>query len=536
MKKNEQFIIEITGMTDAGEGVGRAEGMIVFVPYTIVGETVRAHIVAVKKSYAVGKLLEVIKPSTHRIKAECQYFYMCGGCQLWHMDYETELLYKEQKVSDALERIGGIKLKVSPIIKADNRKNYRNKSQFPVTPEGIGMYAGRSHRLIPIKRCIIQSEVTEKIISLFRYWMSAFGISAYDEKSGSGQIRNLYVRETDEGIMVCPVASEREIPHLESLVSLLRESGLPICSLILNINPKNTNVVLGKESVLVWGKAQLIDHLGSAAFAVSPLSFYQVNKKQMKKLYDKVGEYADLSGNETVWDIYCGIGTIGQYLAKDCKKLVGIEIVEDAVKNAKENASLNSLKNAQYYCGAAEKIAPAVSSNGNKPDVVILDPPRKGCDTVLLDTVLKVKPKKIVYVSCKPSTLARDLKYLQTKGYAVQKITPVDMFPATSHVETVVKLVRKTPDAYIDLKLDMYELDLTASEVKATYQEIKQYILDKYDTKVSNLYIAQVKEKYGIIERENYNKPKSENAKQPQCPPEKVEMIEEALRHFKMIS
>ena len=456
MRKNDQFQIEITGMTDNGEGVGRAEGMAVFVPYTIVGETVRIHIVKVLKNYAVGKLIEIIKPSPHRVKAECPNFYQCGGCQLWHMDYAEELLYKERKVADCLKRIGGIEQPISPIIGADERKYYRNKSQFPVTSDGIGMYAGRSHRLIPIDHCMIQSNITEGIISTVRYWIAAYGLIPYDEKKNCGQLRHLYIRETDEGIMVCLVVTDCKIPNLDCLVSLLRENNPQICSVLLNINPHKTNVILGKETMTVWGKEELKDHLGDVVFSISPLSFYQVNKQQMQKLYDKAGEYAALCGKEVVWDVYCGIGTIGQYLAKHCRQVVGIEIIEAAVKNARENAKQNKLNNTEYYCGAAEKIAPQIIAKGNRPDVVILDPPRKGCDKVLLDTVITVNPQKIVYISWKPSTLARDLKYLNARGYTAEEITPVDMFPATTHVETIALLKKSSrkPDTYVKLSLD----------------------------------------------------------------------------------
>ena len=332
---------------------------------------------------------------------------------------------------------------------------------------------------------------------------------------------------------------------------------------MLNFNTENTNVILGRQCETLWGKSYIEDYIGDIKYQISPLSFFQVNPRQTEKLYGKALEYAGLIGNETVWDLYCGIGTISLLMATKARKVYGVEIVPQAIEDAKNNALRNSLNNAEFFVGKAEEVVPRIYDEDMKkaenepvdskessglsdsasfesvmrinPDVVVVDPPRKGCDETLLDTIVKMNPKRIVYVSCDSATLARDLKYLVANGYEIARVQPVDQFAHTVHVENVVKLVRKTSDAYIDLKVDMDELDLTASEAKATYEKIKQYILDKYDTKVTNLYIAQVKDKYGIIERENYNKPKSADARQPHCQLEKVEMIEEALRYFRMI-
>ena len=309
-----------------------------------------------------------------------------------------------------------------------------------------------------------------------------------------------------------------------------------IKSVVININKDKTNVILGRAYKTLWGDDYIYDELCGVKIRLSPLSFYQVNHAQAQRLYERAREYASLTGEETLLDMYCGAGTIGLSMADGCKDVIGVEIIRQAVADARVNAEINGIKNAEFYCADAAEAAKMLEEKGIKPDVIVLDPPRKGCEASLVETVCNMSPDRVVYVSCDPATLARDCKLFEELGYKVEKLTAVDLFPRTVHVETVVQLVRKTPDAYVDLKVDMDELDLTASEAKATYQEIKRYILDKYDTKVSNLYIAQVKEKYGIIERENYNKPKSENTKQPQCPPEKIKMIEEALRHFKMIS
>lgn len=441
MKKNDIFEIEITGITDEGDGVGRAEGMAVFVPYALPGEKIKVIIVKVLKSYALGKLMEVIKPSKDRIKAECRYFYKCGGCRFWNVEYETELEYKRQKVKDCLERIGKIFTDVAPTIGCESCKGYRNKGQFPVTEDGMGIYARHSHRVIDMDECIIQGEENPDVLGAVRDWMTKFDVEPYDEERHSGCIRHIYTRSGDSGVLVCVVTRTDEIPAGDELIDILKERVHGLSGVIQNINPKRTNVVLGREFRTLWGDEFIVDSIGNVRFKISPVSFYQVNSRQMRVLYDKVLEFAELSGKETVWDLYCGIGTIGQYLAHKAKKVVGIEIVERAIVDAKENAKLNGIENAEYLCGAAENIVHKLK--GGRPDVVILDPPRKGCEESLLNTVADSGTKKIVYVSCKPSTLARDLKILTNLGYEVKAVQPVDMFPRTHHVETVCLMSRK---------------------------------------------------------------------------------------------
>ena len=441
MDKNDVVEIEITGMTDDGSGVGRAEGIAVFVPYTIVGEIIKAHILKVNKNYAVGKLLDIIKPSVHRTKAECPYFYKCGGCQLMHMDYEAELSYKKNKVADCMKRIGGIETDVSDIVASDNRFRYRNKVQLPVTNDGIGFYKSHSHNVIDIDDCLLQSEDVKEITFTVRKWIKEYEIEAYNEEKGTGLIRHIYLREGKSGTVLVIVTFEDKFPHADKLIEMLK--GTIVTGIVQNINPKKTNVVLGREYKTIWGSDLIRDNIGDKEFEISPASFYQVNKTQTEKLYSVAEKMADLTGKETVYDIYCGIGTIGQFMADKVKKLVGIEIVPDAVSNAVKNARINGAQNTSYYCGAAEKIADEIIKNEGKPDVIILDPPRKGCEENLLDAVVKAKPEKIVYISCKASTLARDLKYLEQKGYNTTEIVSVDMFPNTVHVETVAKLIKK---------------------------------------------------------------------------------------------
>lgn len=444
MNKNDVFEIEITGMTDEGSGVGRAEGIAVFVPYTIVGEIVRTHIIKVNKSYAVGKLLEVVRPSEHRLKAECEYFYKCGGCQMWHMDYEAELAFKHKKVADCIKRIGGIDTPVSPIVGADNICRYRNKVQMPVSEKGIGFYRNNSHDVIDIEDCLLQNNASRDIVSAVRRWIQENNIEPYDEKTGNGILRHIYIRSGKGGVLLTLVANAEELPCTDKLIVELTGLDVPLVGIVLNVNMRNTNVVLGNKNTVLWGKAAITDNIGDVEFEISPNSFYQVNKEQTLKLYSIARRMAELSGRETVWDLYCGIGTIGQFMAKSAGKIAGIEIVPQAVEDAKRNAEKNGIENAEYFCGAAEDLAPILIKKGYKPDVVILDPPRKGCDEKLLDTVVRSKAKRIVYVSCKPSTLARDLKYLEAHGYKTQEIVPCDMFPRTSHVECIAKLVHST--------------------------------------------------------------------------------------------
>lgn len=442
MNKNDIFDIEITGMTDDGSGVGRAEGIAVFVPYTIVGEVVKTHIIKVNKNYAVGRLIEVITPSEMRVKAECPYFYKCGGCQLWHMDYAAELEYKQGKVEDCIKRIAGLDTPVSKIIRAKEISRYRNKVQLPVSDKGIGFYRRNSHDVIDIDDCLLQPAEIKLVADTIRKWIKTYDADAYDEVKKSGDIRHIYTRNCDSGITVVIVSRREELKNKDELVSMLLETKLNISGIILNINPRETNVVLGGKNIVLWGSDKACDNLGGLKFEISPHSFYQVNKAQMLRLYTEAKRMASLSGKENLWDIYCGIGTIGQFMADKCSTLTGIEVVPEAIKNAERNAEFNNIKNARYCCGEAERLAPKLVKSGLKPDVVILDPPRKGCDLKLLDAVVNTNPKRIVYISCKPSTLARDLKQLASAGYLPREITPVDMFPRTAHVETVVQLTK----------------------------------------------------------------------------------------------
>lgn len=440
LEKNSEHTIEITGTGTDGEGVGRADGFAVFVPFALLGEKVRVKILKSQKTYAFGKLLEVIEPSEYRTTPKCKYFYKCGGCSFWHLDYKAELEYKTQKVVDCIKRIGGLDVEVLPTIGAKSCERYRNKAQFPVTTEGIGFFAQRSHRLISIEDCIIQNEINEEIINTVREFMFEFAIRPYDETQHIGDIRHILTRVAEETgeIMVCIVTRAKKLRHSDELVKKLCEVNSNIVSIIQNINQEKTNVALGNTDIILYGKPFIKDKIGDLQFEISPHSFYQVNHKQTKIMYDKVVEFAGLTRLDTVFDLYCGVGTISLYVAKYAKKVVGVECVEEAVLDARKNAELNGITNAEFHIGNAEEIAETL---GNA-DVVIIDPPRKGCDEKLLKTIAKIAPKRLVYVSCNPATLARDLKILTELGYIANTIQPLDMFPRSPHVESVVMMSR----------------------------------------------------------------------------------------------
>lgn len=536
MQKNEEYEIEITGMTDEGSGVGRVEGIAVFVPYTIVGETVRVLIVKVLKNYAHGKLLSVIKASPHRVKAECEAFYRCGGCQFWHMDYACERKVKQQKVKDCLRRLGGIDIPVLPVLGSAAQKRYRNKAQFPVSADGIGMYARHSHRVIDLQDCLIQDERNIPIMQCVREWMAEYDVKPYEEQTHSGTVRHIYTRSGTAGVLVCIVTRTKKFPFAAELAQKLKQLDCGVVGLVQNINGERTNVVLGKENRLIFGSPSLTDAIGGVEFVISPHSFYQVNHDQTKVLYDTAAEFAQLSGGEIVWDLYCGIGTIGQYLARGAKQIVGVEAVEQAVQDARENARRNGLNNAQYYCGTAEQIAPLLLKQGLRPDVILLDPPRKGCEESLLRTAAQTDAERIVYISCKPSTLARDLKILETLGCKTQKVQPVDLFPRTPHVETVVLLSKGEIDSKkVRVEFSLEDMNMSGFQKGATYEQIKMHVLEHTGLKVSSLYISQVKRKCGLDVGQNYNLSKKENGKVPKCPPEKEVAIMEALKYFRMI-
>lgn len=542
-RKNDLVTLEIEDCGIDGEGIGKADGFTVFVKDAVIGDTVTAKIIKAKKNYGYGRLMEVLKPSPYRVEPKCEFARQCGGCQLQALSYDQQLVFKTNKVKGHLERIGGFTdIPMEPIIGMDELFHYRNKAQFPVgrNKEGkivTGFYAGRTHNIIENRDCALGVAENKEVLDRVIAHMEKYGIEPYNEATGKGLVRHVLIRYgyfTKE-VMVCLILNGNKIPKEEQLVKSLCE--IPgMTSITINVNKKHSNVILGEEIRLLWGQEYITDRIGDISYQISPLSFYQVNPMQTQKLYAKALEYADLHGQETVWDLYCGIGTISLFLAQKAKFVRGVEIVPAAIENAKENAKLNGLENTEFFVGKAEEVLPReYKKNGVYADVIVVDPPRKGCDETLLETMVEMNPERIVYVSCDSATLARDLKYLCERGYELRKVCPVDQFGMTVHVETVCLLSKLNAKQHIEVDIHMDELDLTDAEKKATYSEIKEYVLEHTGLKVSSLYIAQVKQKCGIIERENYNKPKSDDAKQPQCPPDKEKAIKEALKHFGMI-
>lgn len=542
VEKNQTYTMSITDIGTNGEGIGRIDGYTVFVEGALPEEVIKVLIVKTKKHFGYGKLLEILEPSPHRVTPACPVAAKCGGCQLQHLSYEGQLAFKTKKVKDHLERIGGFSgISVGYAKGMEEPWRYRNKAQFPVggktgEPE-IGFYAKRSHRIIDTPVCMLQNEVNDRIVKIIRAFLAEYEIPLYDETIHRGLVRHILTRmgrRTGE-IMVCLVVNGRKLPHCDVLVERLREiEGMT--SIVLNVNTDQTNVILGTEVHVLWGKETIRDYIGDVQFEISPLSFYQVNPLQTQVLYQTALDFAELEGNETVLDLYCGIGTISLFFAQKAKHVFGVEIVPEAIADAKRNAALNSMNNADFAVGAAEDVIPRLyEEKGITADVVVVDPPRKGCDSVLLDTIAAISPKKVVYVSCDSATLARDLAYLCPKGYTIEKVQVVDMFPHTVHVETVVLLSKLNTKQHIEVELNLDELDLTSAESKATYEEIKAYVLEKHGLKVSSLYISQVKRKCGLDVGQNYNLSKKEDAKVPQCPPEKEAAIMDALKHFQMI-
>ena len=451
LKKNDIIELSITGMTAEGMGVGHFEGMAVFTPLTAPGDLAQVKVVKVLKNLAYGRLEKLLSPSPDRIVPDCPVFAQCGGCCYRHISYEAELKIKWNKVRDALTRIGGLAdLPLRPILGAEHRNGYRNKGLLPLGEKSdgslaMGFYAVNSHRIIDCENCRLQPEEFHAAMDAFRAWQKQYGDPIYAEETHTGNLRRLYLRKGEKTgeVMACVVVNGNGLRFEQELFSALRDAVPGLASVVINSNRDKTNVALGKKCRTVWGADTIRDELCGLTFRLSPLSFYQVNRGQAERLYEKAAEYADLTGRETVLDLYCGAGTIGLSMAGKAKKIIGVEIVPEAIENARQNAADNNIKNAEFLCGDAAQAAQELSRRGERPDVVILDPPRKGCAPELIETVASFRPRRIVYVSCDPATLARDLKRFAELGYPPVEATPVDMFPATSHVECAVRMERK---------------------------------------------------------------------------------------------
>lgn len=538
LAKNQEHTVTIEGYGEGGMGVARIDGRVVFVHGALRGEKCRVLILKTLKSVAFAKVLEVLEPSSERITPDCPYFPRCGGCTYRHIRYEEELRLKKQRVQDNLSRIGGSDVTVEEILGAQDTLRYRNKAQYPVSKDGaVGFYRARTHEVIECERCLLVKPVADAAAEALREYMQSCRVAGYDEKTGRGLVRHLYVRSNAAGeSLVCVLVNGDKLPKEDRLVTLLRDACPKCTGIVLGTNTKKGNVILGDRYRTLWGSDRLEDTLCGKTFRLSVPSFYQVNRVQAERLYAKAIEFAGLTGQETVLDFYCGAGTITLALSDHAKKVLGAEIVPEAIDDARENAARNGVKNAEFFCGDASDVAKKLARENLRPDVITVDPPRKGLAADVVESIAEMQPGRVVYVSCDSATMARDVKRLADLGYTAQRACAVDMFPRADHVETVALLSKgEINSKKVRVEFSLEDMDMSGFQNDATYGQIKERVLQQTGLKVSSLYIAQVKQKYGIIERENYNKPKSENAKQPKCPPEKEAAITEALKFFGMI-
>jgi 23S rRNA (uracil1939-C5)-methyltransferase len=567
MQKNDVVKVTIEDIGVNGEGIGKIDGYTLFIKDAVIGDVVEAKIMKAKKNYGYARMIQIIEPSKDRVEPKCKFARQCGGCQIQQISYEKQLEFKNRKVLGNLERIGGFSPELlekiaDPIVGMEIPFHYRNKAQFPFGKDknGVtvtGFYAGRTHDIIANTDCALGVEQNQEILETILSFMEQYQMEPYDEKTGKGLLRHVLIRYgfTTKEIMVCLVINAKKIPHCEKLVELLQKiEGMT--SITISVNQKNTNVIMGDSYEVLWGQAFITDYIGEIKYQISPLSFFQVNPVQTEKLYGLALEYADLKGDETVWDLYCGIGTISLFLAQNAKQVYGVEIIPQAIEDARKNAQINGIENAKFYVGKAEEVLPGYYADYAKAhpgeqahaDVIVVDPPRKGCEESLLETMVQMQPERIVYVSCDSATLARDLKYLCGNGYELVKVRAVDQFSQTVHVETVVLLSHKKPDGHINVKVEFGEgegkvpLDNIAkraeeykSKERVTYKMIKEYIEAKYGFKVHTAYIAEVKRDLGLP---MYDAPNAvEELKQPRKHPtaKKVEAIKDALKHFEII-
>ena len=547
LQKNQLLTLRIERLSNDGSGVAHSsEGEAVFVPGTAPGDEAQVRIVKDCGRYAFGILDKLLTPSPDRIPVDCAVAGPCGGCSLRHLDYAAELRAKQESVADAFRRIGGLDVPVLDALPSLEVDRYRNKVQFPVGRDKdgapcIGFYAGRTHRIVPCPDCKLQPGVLNDIGNTLCAFFAAHGIQPYDEERGKGLVRHIFLRRGAHSgqIMVCLVCTRPKLPHSDELVTLLREKFRDIATILINVNAKKTNVILGEESVTLYGPGCIEDTLCGVPVRLGPLSFYQVNTLAAERLYGVAAEYAQLEPDDVLLDLYCGMGTIGLSMADHCRELIGVEIIPEAIDSAKANAARMGdavAAKSRFFCADAGEAAARLAAEGLRPDVIMLDPPRKGCDETTLSAVVQMSPRRVVYVSCNPSTAARDAAWLGQHGYRAEKVQPVDLFPRTKHVETVVLLSKGEVDSKkIRVEFSLEDMDMSEFQDGATYTQIKDYVLEHSGLKVSNLYISQIKRKCGIEVGKNYNLPKSEDSRQPMCPPEKEKAIREAFKYFGMI-
>ena len=547
LQKNQILTLRIERLSSDGSGVAHSpDGETVFVPGAAPGDEADVRIVKDCKRYAFGILDHLRTPSPDRIPVDCAVAGPCGGCSLRHLDYTAELRAKQENVTDAFRRIGGLDVPVLDICPSPEVDRYRNKVQFPVGLDKngnpcIGFYAGRTHRIVPCPDCKLQPGVLNDIGNALCRFFAENGIQPYNEETGRGLVRHIFLRRGAHSgqIMVCLVCTRPNFPHADALCTRLREQFADIATILLNVNSKNTNVILGTETHTLYGPGYIEDTLCGVPVQLGPLSFYQVNTLAAERLYGIAAQYAQLTPDDLLLDLYCGMGTIGLSMVDHCRELVGVEIVPEAIESAKANAARMGdavAAKSCFFCADAGQAATRLAAEGLHPDVVMLDPPRKGCDEATLSAVVRMAPRRVVYVSCNPATAARDAAWLEQNGYHAEKVQPVDLFPRTKHCECVIALSKGEIDSKkVRVEFSLEGMDTSGLQKGATYPEIKARVLEQTGLKVSSLYISQVKQKCGLEVRENHHKAKSENTKQPQCPKEKEDAIVEALKHFQMI-
>lgn len=542
LHRGDPLQVSIETATIDGSGVARVDGQVVFVPGALPGERCSVRIAHVGRSAVFAQLLSVLTPSVHRVEPDCPYFPRCGGCALRHMDYEQELALKQAHVQSCLTRIGGQTISALPITGAAQTDGYRNKVQFPVQEQDgcpvAGFFSGKTHRVIPVRPCRIQPDCADAIRGAVLAWMEQYHIRAYDEQTHTGYIRHIYIRFGAESgqILVCIIANCAQLPKKKQLVAALLAAEPGITTIVFSPNTKKGNTVLGTEFHPLYGDGTITDTLCGLQFRLSAPAFYQVNHAQAERLYEKAVQLAGLTGNETVLDLYCGTGTITLCLARHAKKAIGVEIVPQAIEDAKFNAAQNGMENAEFFCMDAGQAAKMLADRRTRPDVIVVDPPRKGVSADVIEAISAMAPQRVVYVSCDPATLARDLKLLTAAGYTLQTAEAFDLFPRCAHVETVVLLSKGEIDSKkVRVEFSLEDMDMSGFQKGATYEQIKAYVLEHTGLKVSSLYISQIKRKCGLDVGQNYNLSKKEDAKVPKCPPEKEAAIRDALKYFQMI-
>ena len=539
--KNEIYETVITDYTAEGQAVAHIEGCAVFIPNAIAGERVRVRIELVRKTWAAGKIVEILEKSPHRVNRECPVAKLCGGCDFWHMDYVEESRLKAERVRTCLNRMGGENLAEVPILAAPTCYGYRNKAQYPVAAKKGRVYAGffkaGTHEVVENKRCLILPEETDAVKDAVIDYVNQYRIPVYDETTHTGLLRHIYVRRGVESgqVLVCLVCNGEKLPRVPELLKRLEK--IPgFTTLVLSVNTKKGNAVLGDKFITLHGPGFIEDTLCGLNFRLSPRSFYQVNHHQAQRLYRAAIDQAEITRDDLVLDLYCGVGTITLAMAGAAGKVIGVEVIPQAVEDAKDNARRNGIENAEFFCGDAGQAALELEKQGIIPDVVVVDPPRKGLNADTIEALHRMSPRRIVYVSCDPATLARDVALLKEKGYTLKNAMAADLFPRCAHVESVVTLSKGEIDCEtVKVEFSLEEFDMAAIVNDPTYPKIKEYVLEHTGLKVSSLYIAQIKKKCGLEVGECYNKPKSENSKTYICPPEKEEAILAAFRYFGMI-